>query len=77
MTTADTNDSMTDTLSAINIEQLTSSAMGAFGHNTIGLFGPTEQTSGTNFWLISSKNVDDVKIILNHPKYVRVSYSLI
>ena len=48
MTTADTNDSMTDTLSAINIEQLTSSAMGAFGHNTVVLFGPTEQTSRSN-----------------------------
>lgn len=49
MTTAEPSDSMTDTLSAINIEQLTSSAMGAFGHSVTGLFGPNEQNTGFKF----------------------------
>ncbi|XP_062580416.1 PR domain zinc finger protein 4-like [Saccostrea cucullata] len=45
MTTAESNDSMTDTLSAINIDQLTSAAMGAFGHNVVGLYGQNEPAS--------------------------------
>jgi hypothetical protein len=45
MSTAESSDSMTDTLPAINIDQLTSSAMGAFGHNVVGLFGQNDQSS--------------------------------
>lgn len=51
MTTAESSDSMTDTLSAINIEQLTSSAMGAFGHSVPGLFGPNEQNTGSLIYI--------------------------
>lgn len=45
MTTTESSDSMTDTLPAINIDQLTSSAMGAFGHNVVGLYGANDQAS--------------------------------
>lgn len=77
MTTAESSDSMTDTLSAINIEQLTSSAMGAFGHSVPGLFGPNEQNTGSKIYINrghTSLHVGITRIKKKNPATMYIMY---